>query len=466
MRASRDAAIPTNNGGTKMNASSNTKKNALRILMGMIAALALVIVFFVVYLVNMDTYNHTDRSVEPDSVSTEVTVDIHPRGQSTDSWEKDDAFEDKILYAKIYEATITNNSGTRLSDWTLRINISDDCYINNAWCGTVEIHQFIEGKENVQTLDLRDYTEDEVELYYIKGGQDLLIPLTKGDYIIYHPDEATGEYPITSAEGYSGEVNIGLIMYSFDEDTDLSDYVFDYHLQKLWYEGMGGFVFVIIFAAWIILMIFLIVLFRVSKGYKDMLYDEEKVLKDAVYLCLAMADGKDFRFQYHSLRTAEYAKRIAAQMGMDEKDCETVYNATRFHDVGNYYISDRIIGKPSALTKGEMELVKSHTTRGAGLLKKVSSMPLVQEAALYHHERYDGTGYPKGISGDDIPIIARIITAADAFDSMSHDRPYRDRLSMPEIKGEFTKNSGTQFDPAVVDAVLNIIDDLDQEVDI
>ena len=105
----------------------------------------------------------------------------------------------------------------------------------------------------------------------------------------------------------------------------------------------------------------------------------------------------------------------------------------------------------------EYSIVKTHTTKGAELLRDVQHITHAHEAALYHHERYDGTGYPTGKKGDEIPLIARIIAVADAYDAMSIDRPYRKKLSRDQIREEFIKNRGTQFDPLIVGEFLDIM---------
>ena len=148
---------------------------------------------------------------------------------------------------------------------------------------------------------------------------------------------------------------------------------------------------------------------------------------------------------------------IADKMGMDKGDCDIVYNAALLHNVGNAFVSEQILKKKGKLTREEYSEVKRHTERGAEIVKEIKNIPLAQEAALYHHERYDGTGYPFGKKEDEIPLIARIIAVADAYDAMSNDRPYRTKLIREQIREEFIKNRGTQFDPAIVAAFLDVM---------
>ena len=118
---------------------------------------------------------------------------------------------------------------------------------------------------------------------------------------------------------------------------------------------------------------------------------------------------------------------------------------------------DSILGKPGKLTDEEFEIIKSHTVRGGEILSHFKSLENVEEGALYHHERYDGKGYPEGRAGEDIPLIARMICVADSFDAMNTNRVYRNKLSKDSIIEEIEKNKGRQFDPAIADVMLRLL---------
>ena len=213
-----------------------------RFLIGITAVFVLILILFVSHVIRINRDNERDRAVTDESTVTEVTADIHKRGLATDAWEKNDAFENTILKARIYEVTVTNNSKSLMTDWKLRINIKDDCYINNAWCGKVEIHQVGGKGEKKQTLDLRNYDASEITLDHMIAGQDLLIPLKRGDYLVYYPDGSplAGEMPINSTDEFSGQVNVGLIMYALTDEIDMSDYEFDYHIHRSYFSGTAG----------------------------------------------------------------------------------------------------------------------------------------------------------------------------------------------------------------------------------
>ena len=129
------------------------------------------------------------------------------------------------------------------------------------------------------------------------------------------------------------------------------------------------------------------------------------------------------------------------------------------HDCGKIGVPDSILRKPGKLTDEEFEIIKSHTVRGGEILSAFKSLENVGEGALYHHERYDGKGYPDGLKGEEILEEARIISVADAYDAMTSHRSYRDILPQEVVRSEIEKGKGTQFDPVFADIMLQMIDE-------
>ena len=170
-------------------------------------------------------------------------------------------------------------------------------------------------------------------------------------------------------------------------------------------------------------------------------------------------DAKDVRTSQHSMRVAEYSVLIGKRMGFSKKECENLFKAARLHDIGKIAIPDRILNKPSRLTDEEYATMKSHTLRGEEILSGFTLVDHIKEGALYHHERYDGRGYPQGIKGEAIPLYGRIIGVADAFDAMTANRIYRNKMDLDYVLNELKKGRGTQFDPKVVDVFLNILEE-------
>ncbi len=181
--------------------------------------------------------------------------------------------------------------------------------------------------------------------------------------------------------------------------------------------------------------------------------------KQTVIAIARTVDAKDQRTSDHSRRVAMYSRQIAEAYGLDKKQCQDIEWTAQMHDIGKIGIPDSILNKPSRLTDEEYAEMKTHTTRGAEILKDFTLLDNVIDGAEYHHERYDGRGYPKGLKGEEIPLFARIIGVADAFDAMTANRVYRQKMDFDYVLGEMERGRGTQFDPRCVDILLKLIAD-------
>ena len=168
-------------------------------------------------------------------------------------------------------------------------------------------------------------------------------------------------------------------------------------------------------------------------------------------------DAKDAYTNGHSERVAEYSREIAKRFGYDEDRQEEIYMMGLLHDVGKIGVPDTVINKPGKLTDEEYGMIKTHPVKGAEILATVSEMPGLVTGARWHHERYDGRGYPDGLSGEDIPEEARIIAVADAYDAMTSHRSYRDIIPQDHVKSEIEKGMGTQFDERFARIMLEMI---------
>ena len=181
--------------------------------------------------------------------------------------------------------------------------------------------------------------------------------------------------------------------------------------------------------------------------------------KQTVIAIARTVDAKDQRTSDHSRRVAIYSRQIAEAYGLDKKQCQDIEWTAQMHDIGKIGIPDSILNKPARLTDEEYATMKTHTTRGAEILKDFTLLDNVIDGAEYHHERYDGRGYPKGLKGEEIPLFARIIGVADAFDAMTANRIYRQKMDFSYVLGEMERGRGTQFDPKCVDILLKLIAD-------
>ncbi|HAG69270.1 MAG TPA: hypothetical protein DCL38_04780 [Lachnospiraceae bacterium] len=177
-------------------------------------------------------------------------------------------------------------------------------------------------------------------------------------------------------------------------------------------------------------------------------------------MALAKAvDAKDHYTNGHSERVAGYARELAARMGKTEKEQEEIYMMGLLHDIGKIGVPDAIINKPGRLNDEEFARIKEHPATGARILENVEELPGLAIGAHWHHERYDGRGYPDGLASGDIPEEARIIAVADAYDAMTSTRSYRELMPQSKVREEISKGRGTQFDPAIADLMLSMIDD-------
>jgi len=186
----------------------------------------------------------------------------------------------------------------------------------------------------------------------------------------------------------------------------------------------------------------------------------QKKIKDAflssIYALAATIDAKDHYTYGHSNNVSILSEALARKAGFSEDQIETVRNAGLLHDIGKVGIPESVLSKPGFLTNDEYEMMQSHVTQSINIIKHIPNLIDTVPVVISHHERYDGKGYPRGISGENIPVLGRVICIADAFDAMTTDRPYRKGLSLEQAIYELRKNSGTQFDPELVDIFIGM----------
>jgi HD-GYP domain-containing protein (c-di-GMP phosphodiesterase class II) len=197
------------------------------------------------------------------------------------------------------------------------------------------------------------------------------------------------------------------------------------------------------------------------QGYIQRLRNAAKENSDlflSIIKALAAAiDEKDPYTRGHSERVNQYSVVVAKHMGLSKREIRDVHVASLLHDIGKIGIDDRILLKPSYLTDEEFEIMKKHPTKGANMLTPIKNMRDVIPGLLHHHERFSGGGYPKGLRGKEIPLIARIITVADTFDAMTTNRPYQRAMTTDKALGRLTDLAGDALDPDVVKAFHNAI---------
>ena len=207
---------------------------------------------------------------------------------------------------------------------------------------------------------------------------------------------------------------------------------------------------------------------EVEKKTQEVKAQHEKLERISMQIVRTLSgaiDAKDAYTNGHSTRVADYSKEIARRKGLSEESQNDIYMMGLLHDVGKIGIPDAIINKPEKLNDGEYSIIRQHPMMGADILKNITEFPKLATGARWHHERYDGKGYPDGLSGEDIPMEARIIAISDAYDAMSSRRSYRDVLPQEQVRAEMEKGKGTQFDPEYIEIMLSMIDeDLDYQM--
>jgi response regulator RpfG family c-di-GMP phosphodiesterase len=174
-------------------------------------------------------------------------------------------------------------------------------------------------------------------------------------------------------------------------------------------------------------------------------------------------ESRDQETGLHLERISRMCERVALAMGMTPSEAETLRNASLLHDVGKIGVPDAILLQPGELSPDDRELMRRHTTVGGAILSgsDVPLMRMAEEVALTHHEHWDGSGYPRGLSGEQIPLAGRICAVCDVFDALLSERPYKEPWRVDDAIAELRRGRGTHFDPAVVDAFMSIVDGLE-----
>lgn len=314
-----------------------------------------------------------------------------------------------------YDGTIVNKSNYTLRDWRIVLLMPGKSHIDSSWNGT-----------------------------YTYEGND----------IVYIPDDSIGMNVLPAHESNT----FGMVMYSHGLMNIYRFQVIGY-LDKQLTDYPLFYVMLCMTAVFLAMIIGnMVVVLRMRKLEQRRIMDE-KIIIDTLQMLAKLIDAKDSYTNGHSDRVAEYAVLLAKEMHMKSDDIRFMRYMGLMHDCGKMGIPDSVLNKPDKLTPEEMDIIRSHTVLGGKIVENFTAMPGVRECALYHHERYDGKGYPEGLKGEKIPLLARIICVADSFDAMNSDRCYRKRLKKAVILEELKKNAGTQFDPQIAKLMVKLIEE-------
>ena len=281
------------------------------------------------------------------------------------------------------------------------------------------------------------YKLDGVDSDYIQIADDLTISYTNisGGRHTFHV------YVIDSNGLVSNEIDIVLI-----KDKQI--------YEQTWFWIVTGLVAILL-----IFIINFLIIHKKAKNAKAREAELKGITIESIEAIARTIDAKDAYTNGHSIRVGRYSRIIAEAMGMEGDSLENLYYTALLHDIGKIGIPDAILNKPGRLTDEEFDIMKSHTTKGSKILKDISTIPNIVEGAKYHHEKYGGGGYPEGLKGEDIPLIARIICCADCFDAMATKRVYKEPYPKEKIVAEFERCKGIQFDPEIADVVIKLIEE-------
>lgn len=380
----------------------------------------------------------------------------------SDTWTKvldinNEGITEPNYRAYTYDFTVSNDTRDEVSDFNFKVTFSTTVYLASAWNGSLEVHQHVGKNEIVDTIpDLRVFEADKHILETVTLEERELVAVHKGDYIIYTPSSTANamEVPIEPHEATTP----GCILYAAIGE-DITDSVLE--LEYMFNRKLTSEVLFRIAATgsvlWVIALTIFVISFLQIRKYTVQHERDDKIISESIETFTGFIDAKDPYTNGHSKRVAIYTRLIAKEMGYAEDELERIYYVALLHDCGKIGVPDNILGKPGKLTDEEFAIIKTHTNIGADILSSFRSLKNASEGALYHHERYDGKGYPEGKAGEDIPLIARIICVADSFDAMNTNRVYRARLTKEQIIDEIEKNSGTQFDPDIAAVMLRLI---------
>ena len=456
--------------------SESKKSNSFLILL--IGAIVVTVIAMIGTYIWVNHFNRQDRRADLSEavfdgekyVCKDFEVVIAPRGGDTGAWLKDPIYDDAgnelhgPSVGTIYEVTLTNTSKQTITDWTMEIYMPELMWLNNAWNGKIEVVQNAGGERVSQVINLKEYTQVEMVVDHYIDHTGPMITLTPKDSIIYHPSEADNEmplYPPDPTKEVKTSALVGFIMYlpnqGLDYVTDFNSGTIRYHLRMNVWDLPMFMVLIVLLGVWLVLLFaWVFSQVRVQKLLERQKHDA-MIIEQSITTFINFIDAKDAHTKGHSERVARYSLLLAKEMGYSELECNRIYYIALMHDCGKISIPFSILQKPSKLTDEEYEQIKTHTTYGDKMLRDFTSIEGINLGALYHHERYDGKGYPAGLAGEEIPEIARIIGVADALDAMSSNRYYRKRLSEEKILQELLDNRGKQFDPVIVDHVIKLI---------
>jgi hypothetical protein len=380
--------------------------------------LAIIAILFLILEVKVKSDNSTPFTIEIDNSDGVVSVNgISVTLESSQQWWSDNTHglsgHAESAVGAEFDGVITNNLDYPIQDWTLTVVMPAEAIIDSSWNG--------------------DFENDK-------------------DEIIVVPDQYINEIPEKSHKTF------GFVIYT-TRPVELNHFIITGTVHKTIEDFMLFWILVItMFVCAIVQVVYLIMSIRIRNLEREQRKNEQ-IISQTMSTFAEFIDAKDPYTRGHSARVSFYSGEIARRMKMSEDEVKKLEYIALMHDCGKIGIPDNILKKPDKLEPEERKIIESHTTIGGHMLEKYTAIEGIRDGAMYHHERYDGKGYPEGRKGEEIPLYARIIGIADAFDAMNSDRCYRKHLSKEVILKELEENKGKQFDPDLAEYMIEMIKD-------
>lgn len=273
----------------------------------------------------------------------------------------------------------------------------------------------------------------------------------------YNALQSTETFKIDYTNLRGGKYELSIYTLDSDGTRSQNDISLTIAKDKAYFETVWFWVLIAVLGLLVIGALNFIFITNRNKKAKKREAELKGITIESIEAIARTIDAKDTYTNGHSIRVGHASRIIAEALGMEGDELENLYYIALLHDIGKIGIPDAILNKPGRLTDEEFEIMKSHTTKGAAILKDISTIPNIEAGAKYHHERYGGGGYPEGLKGEEIPYIARIICCADCFDAMATRRVYKDPYPKEKIISEFERCKEIQFDPHMADVVIKLI---------
>jgi hypothetical protein len=393
-------------------------KRQFRPVGGFLYILAIIAILFLVLEVKVRIENSALFTIEIDNSDGVVSVDgVSVTMECSQDWWSDNTHglsgHAESAVGAEFDGVVTNDLDFPIVDWTVTVVLPAEAIIDSSWNGTYDNNK---------------------------------------EQIVVVPDENVREIPAKSQKTF------GFVIYT-TRPVELKHFIITGTVHKRIEDFLLFWILIVVlFVCTIIQIVYFFMSIRIYRLERKQQQNEE-IISQTMTTFAEFIDAKDPYTRGHSARVSYYSKEIARRMKMSKEEIKQLGYIALMHDCGKIGIPDKVLKKAEQLDPEERKIIESHPTIGGHMLEKFTAIDGIRDGAMYHHERYDGKGYPEGRKGEEIPLYARIIGIADAFDAMNSDRCYRKHLSKEVILKELEENKGKQFDPDLAEYMIEMIKD-------